>query len=109
MKQNNGLNRNWNNAQKRRIRKYKQVNDIDHTLLYLRESLANYTENKMGQQLYEKVEAKHYANEAAFVKDLNDKEMAYLDSILKREIDYAKNAQDNTRLSQLNEVHELIF
>lgn len=85
------------------------MNIIEHTLLYLRESLANYTENEFGKEIYDKIETENYHDEAAFIKDLNDKEMAYLESVLQREIDYAKSAQDTVRLRQLHEVSELIL
>lgn len=85
------------------------MNIIEHTLLYLRESLANYTENEFGKEIYDKIDTENYHDEAAFIKDLNDKEIAYLDSVLKSEIDYAKSAQDTIRLKQLIEVYEIIL
>ncbi|WP_439649406.1 sigma-G-dependent sporulation-specific acid-soluble spore protein CsgA [Lentibacillus daqui] len=82
---------------------------IDHTLDYLRESLANYAEDDMGRQIIKKLESRHFSGEGAFVKALTDDEMVYLDRILDREIHYAKNVQNDIRVKELNEVHELLF
>lgn len=82
---------------------------IDQTLDYLRESLSNYIENDMCQQIYRKLESGNYAGEGKFVEDLNDDEMAYLNEVLEREISYAKNVQHDSRVKELNEVYELLF
>jgi Minor curli fiber component A len=82
---------------------------IDHTLDYLRESLANYQENEMCQQIINKLQAKTYAGEGEFVKDLEDEEMTYLHDVLENELDYAKNVQYDQRVKELTEVFELLF
>ncbi|GIO25605.1 sigma-G-dependent sporulation-specific SASP protein [Ornithinibacillus bavariensis] len=82
---------------------------IDHTLMYLRESLSNYENNELSQSIYNKLVHNSYSSEADFVEDLNDKEMQYLNHILEREIHYAENVQDDLRIQQLREVYELIF
>nr|WP_090866436.1 sporulation protein [Oceanobacillus limi] len=82
---------------------------MDQTLLYLRESLANYSENDLCKGIYEKLEANQYESEEEFVQNLSDKEMAYLDSLVERELNYAKNVGDETRVDELTEVYELLF
>ncbi|MFD2042879.1 sporulation protein [Ornithinibacillus salinisoli] len=82
---------------------------MDDTLLYLRESLANYIENDLCKQIFQKIEQNNYESEEQFAEDLDDKEMSYLDSIVERELNYAKNVGDDTRVDQLTEVYELLF
>ncbi|MGY0693780.1 sporulation protein [Virgibacillus sp. FSP13] len=81
---------------------------MDHTLDYLRESLSNYMENDLCQQIYEKMESGNYDGEEEFVRDLDDDEMSYLNAMLEREINYAKNVQNDSRVKELNEVYELL-
>ncbi|WP_164670414.1 sporulation protein [Virgibacillus doumboii] len=82
---------------------------MDDTLKYLRESLANYSEHELCQQINQKLESADYDSEGDFVKTLDDREMAYLNDVLEREINYAKNVQNDIRVSELNEVYELLF
>ena len=82
---------------------------IDQTLQYLRESLSNYMENDVCQQILSKIEANNYTSEESFVSDLDGKEMDYLDMVLENELDYAKNVQNDTRVKELNEVYEQLF
>ncbi|WP_369797422.1 sporulation protein [Paucisalibacillus sp. EB02] len=82
---------------------------IDHTLLYLRESLSNYEGNELSQSIHQKLQNKNYQSEKEFVEDLDDREMQYLDKILAREISYAENVQDDLRIQQLREVYEILF
>ncbi|WP_010093853.1 hypothetical protein [Ornithinibacillus scapharcae] len=82
---------------------------MDNTLQYLRESLSNYDEDALSLSIYDKLQHNTYENEEDFIKDLNDKELQYLEQILEREIDYAENVQDDLRVGQLREVYELIF
>ncbi|MBC5636530.1 sporulation protein [Ornithinibacillus sp. BX22] len=82
---------------------------MDHTLKYLLESVSNYEESELSQSIYQKLKHNQYQNERAFVDDLDDKEIQYLDQILEREINYAENVQDDIRVQQLREVYELIF
>jgi len=81
---------------------------IDKTLLYLREALANYDDD-MCREIYQKLKTTDYKSCQAFVKDLNDRQMAYLDNILAEEMAYAEHAADNKRTSQLRNVYELLF
>ncbi|WP_188392693.1 sporulation protein [Compostibacillus humi] len=82
---------------------------MDHTLKYLRESLSNYSENEMCQQIIAKLEENQYSEEIEFVKDLSEEEISYLDQVLENELDYARNAQDEVRTKQLLEVFEQLF
>lgn len=82
---------------------------MDNTLQYLRESLSNYDEDNLSLSIYHKLKHNTYENEVDFVKDLNDKQLQYLEQILEREISYAENVQDDLRVEQLREVYELIF
>jgi Minor curli fiber component A len=77
--------------------------------MYLRESLSNYENSELSQSVYNKLENHSYPSEEDFIKDLNDKELQYLNNILEREIHYAENVQDELRVQQLREVYELIF
>ncbi|MFD2630196.1 sporulation protein [Oceanobacillus kapialis] len=82
---------------------------MDHTLDYLRESLANYQESEMCQHIINKLESKSYTGEGEFVKDLEAEEMTYLHDVLENELDYAKNVQYDQRVKELTEVIELLF
>ncbi|MFC3038771.1 sporulation protein [Virgibacillus xinjiangensis] len=82
---------------------------IDHTLNYLRESLSNYMDNEMCQEITRKMEANHYVNEGHFVKDLSEEEMTYLNDVLENELDYAKSVQHDIRVKELTEIYELLF
>jgi hypothetical protein len=85
------------------------VRIIDNTLDYLRESLVNYRENDMMKQITVKLEQNDFKDEEEFVKSLNEEEIAYLDSVVEKELNYARNAQDDVRAEQLREVYELLF
>ncbi|HLS08701.1 MAG TPA: sporulation protein [Lentibacillus sp.] len=82
---------------------------MDNTLDYLRESLVNYRENDMMKQITVKLEQNDFKDEEEFVKSLNEEEIAYLDSVVEKELNYARNAQDDVRAEQLREVYELLF
>ncbi|RKQ33874.1 sporulation protein [Oceanobacillus halophilus] len=82
---------------------------MDKTLKYLRESLANYSENEICQHILRKLEQKEYKSEEQFVEDLDEEEIAYLDNVLENELNYAKNVQNDERVEQLTEVFELLF
>lgn len=82
---------------------------MDQTLQYLRESLSNYIENDVCQQILSKIETNNYASEESFIVDLDGKEMDYLDMVLEQELDYAKNVQSDSRVKELNEVYEQLF
>lgn len=82
---------------------------IDTTLEYLRESLANYGDSRLGRQISQRLESADYAGEGDFVKALNGEEMGYLNDVLEQEIGYARNVQNDQRVMQLNEVYELLY
>ncbi|WP_188456725.1 sporulation protein [Virgibacillus oceani] len=82
---------------------------MDKTLQYLRESLSNYIDSDICGGIYQKLEYKNYNGEGEFVEELNDDEMKYLNSMLVREINYARNVQNDNRVKELNEVYELLF
>nr|WP_163971199.1 sporulation protein [Oceanobacillus halotolerans] len=82
---------------------------MDNTLNYLRESLSNYMEHDLCQEIVEKIENHDYESEEEFVTALDDKEMEYLDSMLERELRYAKNVENDIRVKELTEVYELLF
>nr|WP_077330043.1 sporulation protein [Virgibacillus siamensis] len=81
---------------------------MDTTLKYLRESLANYDGNKLSQQISEKLGSNEFSGEGDFVKSLTDEEMAYLIDVLEQEISYARSVQNDQRVTELNEVFELL-
>lgn len=109
MKQNSVPSPSLNNGLKRRIRKSEKVDNIDNTLNYLRESLSNYMDNDMCQQLVQRIGSDKYADEEQFVRDLSEEEMAYLNDVLETELNYAKNVDNDVRVKELNEVYELLF
>ncbi|MFD2761656.1 sporulation protein [Lentibacillus juripiscarius] len=82
---------------------------IDNTLHYLRESLANTSEQDMTKQLIEKLQTTEFSDEEEFVKSLDEEEIAYLDSVVEKELNYARNANDEVRAGQLLEVYEQLF
>ncbi|WP_440706330.1 sigma-G-dependent sporulation-specific acid-soluble spore protein CsgA [Heyndrickxia oleronia] len=81
---------------------------MDTTLAYLRKSLSNHVNRSTGQRIYKKLQ-NHYQNEEEFVRDLDEEEISFLNSILKDEISYAQNEKDEKRVHQLNEVYELLI
>ncbi|MCM3118034.1 sigma-G-dependent sporulation-specific acid-soluble spore protein CsgA [Neobacillus sp. MER 74] len=83
---------------------------MDKTLGYLREILSNYTDDHSeGGHIYRKLTEGQYTSEGSFVRDLNQKEINFLNKILPKEISYAKEEQDEKRAYELNEVFELLF
>ncbi|MEH7076759.1 sigma-G-dependent sporulation-specific acid-soluble spore protein CsgA [Neobacillus drentensis] len=83
---------------------------MDNTLGYLRETLSNYTDDHSeGKHIYRKLSEGHYPSEGDFVRDLNQKEINFLNNMLPKEINYAKQEQDEKRAKELNEVFELLF
>lgn len=83
---------------------------MDQTLGYLREVMANYTEqSSLSKRIYKKIEDNLNSSEGAFVRLLNEEEMNYLNEILPHEINYARDEQDEKRARQLNEVYELLY
>lgn len=83
---------------------------MDKTLGYLRETLSNYAnEHSQGKHLYRKLVEGSYTSEESFVQHLNSKEIEFLNEILPKEINYAKQEQDKQRARELNEVYELLI
>ncbi|MGM8213126.1 sporulation protein [Virgibacillus sp. W0430] len=83
---------------------------IDSSIRYLWESLSNHTEeDDMSLQIYKKIEQNNYETEEAFIEDLEEEEILYLDALLKKEIKYAAQAQDDKRKKELNEIYVLLF
>ncbi|WP_042355464.1 sigma-G-dependent sporulation-specific acid-soluble spore protein CsgA [Bacillus rubiinfantis] len=83
---------------------------MDKTLLYLRETLSNYTDGHTeGHQIYHKLVKGNYKSEENFVRSLNPKEIDFLNRVMEAEISYAQDVQDDKRLYELNEVYELLF
>ncbi|MEH7177742.1 sigma-G-dependent sporulation-specific acid-soluble spore protein CsgA [Neobacillus vireti] len=83
---------------------------MDHTLGYLREILSNYVDgHNEGRQVYRKLMEGKFSSEGDFVRHLNYKEITFLNEILPKEINYAKEEQDEKRAYELNEVFELLF
>ncbi|WP_075981679.1 sigma-G-dependent sporulation-specific acid-soluble spore protein CsgA [Bacillus massilinigeriensis] len=83
---------------------------MDHTLAYLREILSNYTDrNSLSQHIYKKIQKHSYQSEGEFVRDLSEEEVDFLNRILPEEINHAKEANDDKRAYQLNEVYELLL
>lgn len=84
--------------------------NMDNTLGYLREIVSNYTdEHSAGEQVFQKLIKGTYTSEGSFVRDLNQKEIKFLNKILPIEINYAKEEQDEKRAFELNEVFELLL
>ncbi len=77
---------------------------MNQTLAYLREALANYADrhHTVAMHLYKKLISKPYKSEEQFVRDLSPKEVAFLDRMLRQEMKYAKEEQDNIRVYHLN-------
>lgn len=83
---------------------------MDKTLMFLRETLSNYTEQySIGKRIYQKLDSQKFKSEEAFVRALDQEEIDFLDKILPDEIQYAKQEQDAKRVYELNEVYELLF
>ena len=83
---------------------------LDNTLGYLKEILSNYTDDHSeGRFIYKKLVEGAYNSEESFVRDLTQKESSFLNNILPKEINHAKEVQDEKRAYELNEVYELLF
>ncbi|WP_425485161.1 sigma-G-dependent sporulation-specific acid-soluble spore protein CsgA [Anoxybacillus ayderensis] len=84
---------------------------LNQTLAYLREALANYADrhHTIAVHLYKKLMSKSYKNEEQFVRDLSQKEAAFLDRMLRQEMKYAKEEQDAVRVYHLIEIYEQLI
>ncbi|GAC91524.1 sporulation-specific SASP protein [Anoxybacillus flavithermus NBRC 109594] len=87
------------------------MGELNQTLAYLREALASYADrhHAIAMHLYKKLISKPYKSEEQFVRDLSPKEVAFLDRMLRQEMKYAKEEQDNIRVYHLNEVYEQLI
>ncbi|WP_010284090.1 sigma-G-dependent sporulation-specific acid-soluble spore protein CsgA [Bacillus timonensis] len=82
---------------------------MDKTLGYLIESISNYgDENKISRAILTKMINNQYISEEAFVRDLDEEEIEFLNKVLPDEINYAMDEKDFKRVNQLNEVYELL-
>ncbi|MEH7385514.1 sigma-G-dependent sporulation-specific acid-soluble spore protein CsgA [Bacillus sp. JJ1521] len=82
---------------------------MDKTLGYLIESISNYgDENKISRAILTKMIDNQYTSEGAFVQDLDEEEIEFLNKVLPDEINYAMDERDFKRVQQLNEVYELL-
>ncbi|MCM3716449.1 sigma-G-dependent sporulation-specific acid-soluble spore protein CsgA [Halalkalibacter oceani] len=83
---------------------------MDTNLAYLRESLSNHLENHpLCQHMYDKLEQSAYKDEEQFVRSLNEQETEILNLILRAEINYARQEEDQVREEQLIGVYELLI
>ncbi|MFA9556998.1 sporulation protein [Evansella sp. AB-rgal1] len=83
---------------------------MDNSLVYLRESLSNYTEkDELCERMFNKLDNSDYKTKEDFIRELTTREISLLDTIMKDEIEYAKQEQDEKRAKELNEVYELLF
>ncbi|WP_453995517.1 sporulation protein [Bacillus nitroreducens] len=81
---------------------------MDKTLGYLIESISNYSDDKISRIILNKVMNNQYISEEAFVRDLDEEEIEFLNKVLPDEINYAMDGRDFKRVQQLNEVYELL-
>ncbi|MFS0863355.1 sporulation protein [Fredinandcohnia sp. 179-A 10B2 NHS] len=82
---------------------------MDKTLGYLIEAISNYDEEqKASKTILTKIMKHQYHSEEAFVRDLNDQEIEFLNHVLPDEINYAMEERDFKRVQELNEVYELL-
>ncbi|TRZ36334.1 sporulation protein [Niallia circulans] len=80
------------------------------SIAYVREVLSLYTDrSNTGKSIYGKMNKGHYKSEEAFVRDLTEEEINFLNQVLAEEIQHAENEQDSERVHHLNDVYELLF
>ena len=82
---------------------------IESSLLYLRESMDLYKDHPTCQSILTKVTAGPYTSEEAFVTELSDQEISYLNALLRQELRYANQSEDRTRFNELNSIYELLY
>lgn len=82
---------------------------LDTTLAYLRETLSNHLHHSAAQKIYKKLLENNYQSEGEFVRELEEREVNFLNKVLRDEIRYAEDEQDQIRVNQLNEVYELLI
>ncbi len=83
---------------------------MNQPLGYLKEILSNYTDRSdTAEEIYSIIREFDFTTEESFVRRLSGNQMNFLNKILPDEINHAKEAHDNERENQLNEVYELLF
>ncbi len=83
---------------------------MNQSLAYVREVLSLYTDRSdTGKNIYSKMMEGHFMSEEAFVRELSEGEINFLNQVLEEEIQHAKNEQDSKRAHHLNDVYELLF
>jgi len=83
---------------------------LNQPLGYLKEILSNYTDRSdTAEEIYSIIREFDFTTEESFVRRLSGNQMNFLNKILPDEINHAKEAHDNERENQLNEVYELLF
>jgi len=75
-------------------------------LQYTKESIDAYIENPICQSIYAKLEESTYESEEEFITNLDAHELSYLDSLLHKEMQYARSANDEAKLSALTNLYE---
>lgn len=83
---------------------------MNQSLQYLSESLSNYVEeDNICQQICEKLEHENYEEEIDFIEALEEEEVIHLETILKKEINYAEGAADDVRVKKLENIYQILF
>ena len=83
---------------------------IKKSLQYLSEALSNYVEiDQMCQEICTKLENGDYEEEVEFIESLEEEEASYLETVLQNEINYAKNAQDDIRVENLEVIYQVLI
>lgn len=83
---------------------------MNQPLGYLKEILSNYTDRSdTGKEIYSIIREYDFTTEESFVRKLSDEQINFLNKILPEEINHAKEAKDEQRANQLNEVYELLY
>ncbi|MBM7645708.1 hypothetical protein JOD45_001927 [Scopulibacillus daqui] len=83
---------------------------MDYTLDYLKEALSNWADrDDRALNLFQKIDDHQFPNEEAFAEVLSEEEAQYLSGILRKEMAYAENEQDEVRFNELNHVYEQLI
>lgn len=83
---------------------------MNQPLGYLKEILSNYTDRSdLAEEIYRVIRKYDFTTEESFVQKLSAEQIDYLNRILPDEINHAKEAADQERALQLNEVYELLY
>lgn len=83
---------------------------MGHAIKYLYESMSNYIEeDPLSEVIYHKIAINAYETEEDFIEDLHEEEIAYIEVLLEKEIDYARKSGDEKRTEELHDIYELLF